>query len=93
MRSQLQAENRSPSIAPVAAGSVLTGERRHRIRAAFSALPPEQGRVIDLAYYGGLTQSEIAEQEGVALGTIKTRTLLALRKLRRTLAPEIAQLI
>lgn len=93
LKSRVKAEDRSPVEAPVAAGSVLTGERRHRIRAAFTALPPEQGRVIDLAYYGGLTQKEISEQEGVPLGTIKTRTLLAMRKMRRSLEPEIAQLI
>ena len=54
---------------------------RQAIRQALASLPPEQRQVIELAYYGGYTQSEIAELVGISLGTVKGRTRLALEKL------------
>ena len=51
-------------------------------------LPEDQRLVIDLAYFHGLSQSEIATQLGQPLGTVKTRTRLAMQKLRRTLMQE-----
>jgi RNA polymerase sigma-70 factor (ECF subfamily) len=53
---------------------------------ALSALTEVQREVIDLAYYGQLSQSEIAEQLGIPLGTVKTRTFAALKSLRAELA-------
>jgi RNA polymerase sigma-70 factor (ECF subfamily) len=44
--------------------------------------------VIELAYFGGYTQTRIAETLGIPVGTVKTRTLAAMRKLRRALATE-----
>jgi RNA polymerase sigma-70 factor (ECF subfamily) len=55
------------------------------VRAVLRELPPEQIRVIQLAYYGGFTQSEIAEMLDTPLGTIKGRMRLGLRKLRDAL--------
>jgi RNA polymerase sigma factor (sigma-70 family) len=60
--------------------------RRSRIRAALLTLSPEQREVLELAYFRGLKQSQVAEQLGIPLGTVKTRTLAAMRKLQRTLA-------
>jgi len=57
-------------------------ERRQIVRAALSELPAEQREALELGYFGGLSQSEIAERTGQPLGTVKTRTRLAIQKLR-----------
>jgi RNA polymerase sigma-70 factor, ECF subfamily len=62
-----------------------TREQRVEVLRAVRALPEEQRRVILLAYFGGLTQSEIAAELGWPLGTVKKRTRLGLQKLRASL--------
>ncbi|HEX9121836.1 MAG TPA: sigma-70 family RNA polymerase sigma factor [Actinomycetota bacterium] len=62
--------------------------RRKEIREALETLPPDQRRVVELAYFGGYTQARIAEELGIPVGTVKTRTLAAMRKLRRALYRE-----
>ena len=61
------------------------GDERRRVRAALASLPEPQRQVIELAYFGGLTQAEIAERTDTPLGTVKTRTRLAMDKLRQEL--------
>lgn len=61
---------------------VMQGLEHERVRQAMAALPPEQRQVVDLAYYGGFSQTEIAQRVGIPLGTVKGRTRLALDKLR-----------
>lgn len=61
---------------------VLIRERRSQVIAALQTLPDEQRYVLELAYYQGLTQSQIAAQTGLSLGTVKTRTRLGLGKLK-----------
>lgn len=56
--------------------------RAERTRDSLKTLPPEQRELLLLAYYGGYTQSEIAGLTGLPLGTVKSRTLTAMRKLR-----------
>ncbi|HMQ31144.1 MAG TPA: sigma-70 family RNA polymerase sigma factor [Chloroflexaceae bacterium] len=57
-------------------------ERRRLITSALGELPPDQRQVIELAYFAGLSQREIAEQLANPLGTVKTRVRLALQKLK-----------
>jgi len=55
------------------------------LRSALDQLPAEQREAIELAYFGGRTQVRIAEEIGIPVGTVKTRTLAAMRKLRKLL--------
>jgi RNA polymerase sigma-70 factor (ECF subfamily) len=52
------------------------------LRFAVESLPPEQRQVIELSYYGGMSQSDIAEVLSMPLGTVKTRMRLGMQKLR-----------
>ncbi|MFL5578316.1 MAG: RNA polymerase sigma factor [Gemmatimonadaceae bacterium] len=79
------AETASPAPGPAEAAEAA--ERRARVRSALDELPPEQREALELAYFGGMSQVEIAERTGSPLGTVKTRVRLALQKLRGRLAP------
>jgi RNA polymerase sigma-70 factor, ECF subfamily len=61
-------------------------ERRVKVAEALKSLPVEQREVLELAYFSGLSQTEIADRTGQPLGTVKTRTRLAAHKLRERLA-------
>jgi RNA polymerase sigma-70 factor, ECF subfamily len=78
---------------PEGVESVLTRERRERVRRELENLPPEQRQVLEMAFYEGLSQTEIAAKADLPLGTVKTRTLLAMKKLRSALRSEIRQLL
>jgi RNA polymerase sigma-70 factor (ECF subfamily) len=69
--------------APLPLPCAETERRRDQIRVAeaLATLPPEQRRTIELAYFEGLSQSQIAAQTGNPLGTIKMRVKLAMKKL------------
>lgn len=62
-------------------------DEAREIRAALEGLPAEQSHVIELAYYGGFTHSEIATMLDTPIGTIKGRMRLGLQKLRSQLGP------
>lgn len=66
--------------------TVLTSLRAERVREGVRALPPEQRDVLALAFWGGLSQSEIAARTGTPLGTVKSRVRLGMEKLRQHLA-------
>lgn len=66
---------------------VMEGEVRAVVRKALDSLTPEQREVIELAYYKGMSHSEIAAARNLPLGTVKTRTRLGLMRLREVLKP------
>jgi RNA polymerase sigma factor (sigma-70 family) len=59
---------------------------RRAVRSALEGLPPEQREVLEMMYFAGLSQSQIAERTGTPLGTVKSRTLLGMRRMRGSLA-------
>jgi RNA polymerase sigma-70 factor (ECF subfamily) len=65
--------------------------RAERTRDGLRGLPAEQREVLLLAYYGGYTQREIAKMTGLPLGTVKSRTLTAMRKLREVLGTDVGE--
>jgi RNA polymerase sigma-70 factor (ECF subfamily) len=80
-----------PDPAPDAAGVLAAAERQARLREGLAALPAEQRRVLTLAFYDGLSHGEIAAQEGLPLGTVKSRIRLAFRHLRGALGDDLAE--
>jgi RNA polymerase sigma-70 factor (ECF subfamily) len=87
-----RAANLEPLVSEDPAESVadedLVQRRRREVREALADLPAEQRHVLEMAYLDGMTQVRIAEELSVPLGTVKTRTFAALRKLRRALETE-----
>jgi RNA polymerase sigma-70 factor, ECF subfamily len=81
----------APANAASPEESAAASERQRFVREALNLLTPEQRRVIELAYYSGLSHSEIAEKLNQPLGTVKTRTRLGMMKLREALAPLLGE--
>ena len=89
-------QERASNLEPVADEDVAEGVvdeawvaiRRREVRQALTTLPPEQRQVLDMAYFDGKTQATIADELQIPIGTVKTRTLAAMRKLRRVLDEE-----
>ena len=87
-----RAANLEPSAVEDPAEDVVDeafmGVRRREVREALATLPPAQRQVLDMAYFQAYTQAQIADELGIPIGTVKTRTLAAMRKLRRELYRE-----
>ena len=79
-------ESAIPGRGPDPLSGAEAAERERAVAIALAKLPAEQRDVIELAYFGGLSQSEIAAKTALPLGTVKTRARLALEKLRESLA-------
>lgn len=65
------------------------GERSQLVRDALSQLPESERLILEIAYYEGLSQSEIAKRLNIPLGTVKTRSRQGLLKLRQTLQHQV----
>ncbi len=70
--------------------SVTAAMEREHVRRALATLPEDQKQVLALAYFQGLSQSQIAAVLELPLGTVKTRIRLAMQKLRQTLGSDEA---
>ena len=75
-----------PSVFVNFEADVLSQDRARRVRGALDRLNENQRHVIELAYFEGLSQSEMAERMGQPLGTVKTWVRTALKNLRQELA-------
>lgn len=86
----LQADAPLASDAAGPADAAQGEQDRYRVQAALAALPKQQREPIELAYFGGLSQSEIAAHMGLPLGTVKTRMRTGMTALRDALEPPLA---
>ncbi len=85
---ELEQAERSRAQPPLPEAGWLM-QQRLLVEAALAELPPEQRRLIELAYFAGFSHAELASRSGLPLGTVKTRIRLAMMKLRELLAPVI----
>jgi RNA polymerase sigma-70 factor (ECF subfamily) len=75
------------SVAPDMAGDAERSRAMKKVRSALGAMPSAQRSVLEMAYFEGLTHTEIAAKTGEPLGTIKTRIRAGLLALRKSLNP------
>lgn len=90
-RAPAEALEFAPSTADDVDDEVWTGVRRDRVRLALAALPDAQRQALGLAYFGGYTQREIAKLTDTPLGTVKTRMLTGMKRLRETLRQPLGE--
>lgn len=83
----LEERQEAPELTDV---EVVRRDEARQVRSAIGTLPPEQSRVVELAYFGGFTHSQIAEMLKTPIGTVKGRMRLGLEKLRRELVEQVA---
>ncbi len=82
----LDAAGDEPADGPTVEEQAWRGVTRTNVRAALARLPDPHREVIELAYFAGYSQSELADRLAVPIGTVKSRTFAAMRALRESLA-------
>jgi RNA polymerase sigma-70 factor (ECF subfamily) len=87
-RAETQVEVVPVAIAPDPPGVAVQAQLSERVREALESLQPQQRQVLEIAYFQGLSQSEIAERLGAPLGTVKSWTRQGLTRLRELLPQE-----
>jgi RNA polymerase sigma-70 factor (ECF subfamily) len=85
-REEAAGEEAGEAIAPVGTERLETLERERQVSSAMGALSPDQRRCIELAFFEGLTHTQIAARLAAPLGTVKSRILLGMNKLRQALS-------
>jgi len=83
---ELSAETAAHEEHPIGTQGLEASETRARVSSALGLLPPEQRRCIELAFFEGLTQTQIASRLDAPLGTVKSRIHLGMSKLRQVLS-------
>ena len=87
-REEAAFEEAGEAIPPVGTERLETLERRRQVTSALGVLSPDQRRCIELAFFEGLTHTQIAERLEAPLGTVKSRILLGMNKLRQALSAD-----
>ena len=83
---QADVEHLTTDAGPSGSETAVSSDEARVVREAVAGLPPEQRRSLELAFFGGLTQEQIAARLGEPLGTVKARIRRGLLKLRESLA-------
>ncbi len=76
------------AVSPLGTERLESLEVKHQVSSALGALSPDQRRCIELAFFEGLTHTQIAERLAAPLGTVKSRILLGMSKLRQALSAQ-----
>jgi RNA polymerase sigma-70 factor (ECF subfamily) len=87
-RAESQVDLEPKTLPPEPATDAVRSELRERVHQALNELPAQQRQVLEVAYFEGLTQSEIAERLGAPLGTVKSWTRQGLMRLRELMPQE-----
>lgn len=83
----------APDVVSDSEKDAIRSQEAEVVRRALREIPVEQRRLLDMAYFEGLTQTEISERTAVPLGTVKTRMRSAMKKLRELLKNDLNQAV
>ncbi len=87
-REEAAGEESGEAVSPVGTERLESQEMKRQVGYALGALSPDQRRCIELAFFEGLTHTQIAERLEAPLGTVKSRILLGMNKLRQALSAQ-----